>query len=603
MSLEHFPQGHSSDDNGSPEEKRIGTEKSQSLSESLSDLNIAFQSKSVRPYLLERDQVGDMIRSTAPYGVTILKIKFGAENALTGADSPLIGHLVSVTIAVDNKAALPALKDWISTTEERTGYGIIIHPAKTMSDIGETLKPYASSAGTIVNSSYIPAPSVLICGTKAPTFESMRPYFQSEWQALDFTDVPLYSFDSAGTKYPEDLFHFELLPGGSLRMYAFYPDVIRHVPAHLASPQHAYMIRNLSSVYIRGTVIRPFTTELMKQMCFLENQDRYAWAVICEIDKGKPRAHAKILPMKVRNSKKHTFEKANSIFREQPGTPVGNQLYLMALAAQRLSGEPPEMDVNANIEKCNLHAKLQIGQYLADKQLAMVSRVFRDPKRYHRRFFIERLAEVGISASEKDLHDARGISSLDRKLRQVGHSDIANEMSDTYLGIPQYSTLDDGHERINARHLVRIKCNPFGWSTQAQLASCVHGARPLDRLQLRRLIQNVSKHERDASWNSTRIKVYEDIHKAFGREADQFAIASIVRSLSDTVMLVHLRGYHLDAQLNLSLAEKRLLEQQGEKFFSVQLSHYSTDVNRIVVTLNHAQLTSETWSVRESTSK
>ena len=227
-----------------------------------------------------RDNLQDALYSTVPEGIEVWRSSFYKFN--------LRNHEYRCAVV---QLHIPPGRDrealaWRLGLEERFGVQLILQPERVSLALSRQLGQLADERGLIV----IPEPVrdlKLNLNGRAPASDPRSNEVRSLGRVMDLRGLGFLTFDSVGTKEPEDALYAETLPNGSIKLLVSFADVSRAVPPDSKLGRHAR--RAGFSLYCGDTAVPMLGEELTyEHLSLTPGAERLAWTVEMEISpKGK----------------------------------------------------------------------------------------------------------------------------------------------------------------------------------------------------------------------------------------------------------------------------------------------------------------------------
>lgn len=478
--------------------------------EQLTDLPVTI----ARP--TRQDNLRDALYTTVPEGIEVWKSSFYKVN-LKGRDF----HCAFVQVHVPPGRDAESLA-WRLSLEERFGVQLILQPERVSLPVTRQLRDFADSRGLIATAEPVRYFKAHLNG-RAPEPEPISPGAVPLGKVMDLRSFGFLTFDSIGTKEPEDALFAESRADGSIRLLVSFADASRAVRPESKLGRHAR--KAAFSLYCGDTVVPMLGEELtFRDLSLLPGQERLAWTVDMVINpRGKIVQYDFYRALiKVAAGYTHADLDALDTTHALRGNPMFESLQRAArLIEQRGSryrgflDAEPEAPSDRIVGACMVTARERIAHFFASRSIPVPFRIHGPPGSRQRTRFIRTARALGISARADDFNDPQRLTELLKRIEEhPGGRALFHEILDAHLQRAHFSRHRAPHIGAKCEQYTEIKAlrSYAGLLTQWQADHYfAHGTALVSHERMEREVRHLNRKSRTAWQNTQRLVMLQRI--------------------------------------------------------------------------------------------
>lgn len=472
-----------------------------------------------------RDNLQDSLYSTVPEGIEVWRSSFYKFN--------LRNHEYRCAVV---QLHIPPGRDrealaWRLGLEERFGVQLILQPERVSLALSRQLGQLADERGLITMPEPVRALKINLNG-RAPAPEPRSPEIRSLGRVMDLRGLGFLTFDTVGTKEPEDALYAEALPNGSIKLLVSFADVSRAVPPDSRLGRHAR--RAGFSLYCGDTAVPMLGEELTyDHLSLTPGAERLAWTVEMEVSpKGRITRYDFYRSM-VKVAAGYTHDELESPTGRAAvrDAPMFESLQRVAQLLERrgvgyrgfLKVEP-EAASDRIVGSCMVAARERIAHFFAERGVAVPFRVHGPPGARQRKNFVQAARELGIKARPSDFADPDRFSELLDTIEEHPEGrHLFYEILDAHLQRARFSRYRGPHIGAKCEQYTEIKGlrSYAGLLTQWQAdAYFSRGEVDISHTGMDREVRHLNRKARSAGQNTQRLVMLQRIEERLATERE-----------------------------------------------------------------------------------
>ncbi|MFM1848621.1 MAG: ribonuclease [Pseudomonadota bacterium] len=477
---------------------------------------------SITPHT-RRDNLQDALLSTVPEGIEVWRTSFYNFN--------LRSHEYRCAVV---QIHIPAGRDsealaWRLGLEERFGVHLVLQPERVSFSLSRQLSYLADDRGVISSAGSVRDLITNLNG-RAPAADPAAPGVSRLGPVMDLRGLGFLTFDSVGTKEPEDALFAEALPDGGTKLFVSFADVSREVPPSSKLARHAR--RAGFSLYAGNTAVPMLGEELTyDRLSLTPGTERLAWTVEMEISsQGKIRRYDFYRALiKVAAGYTHAdlgSEEGRAGIHDRPMfeelQQVAKLLEHRGLRFRGLLKAEPETPSDRIVGACMVAARERIAHFFASRGIAVPFRVHGPPGSRQRDHFVKTARALGIKARSDDFGDPERFSDLlDSVEQHPGGRHLFHEILDAHLQRARFSRYRAPHIGAKCEQYTEIKGlrSYAGLLTQWQADRFFSSGQPLlSHTAMEREVRHLNRKARSAGQNTQRLAMLQRIEERLNAE-------------------------------------------------------------------------------------